>query len=240
MEFTLEPLAVPSLKEACIRSLEGLILSGALQIGARLPSERTLAAQLGVSRPVLHQAIVDLAVKGLVEIAPRRGVFVNDFRTQGSCALLSSLLTYREGELAPDLRDSLIAMRLLVETETARLAAHHATPEQLAELRRLLHAESTCDTTDSEALVALDFAFHHQVALASGNLMYPLMLNSIRGVYTNLTSKFFAHHRGSSVIEDVLAFHQRLVAAIEARESETARAVMGEMLEHGSAHLPGN
>ncbi len=238
MESTLKPLTVPSLKEACIRSLEGLILSGTLQIGARLPSERTLAVQLGVSRPVLHQAIVELATKGLVEIAPRRGVFVNDFRTQGSCALLSTLLTYQEGELAPALRDSLIAMRLLVEAETARLAALQRAPEHLSGLQNLLDEESACEHTDGERLVALDFAFHLQVALASGNLMYPLMLNSIKGVYTNLTGRFFAQHRGSPVIEDVLGFHRRLVKAIEAQESEIARAVMVEMLEHGSAHLP--
>lgn len=237
MNFPLDPLNVPSLKEACIRRLEGLILSGALRIGERLPSERALAAQLGVSRPVLHQVIVELAAKGLVEIAPRRGVFVNDFRTQGSCALLSTLLTYREGELAPELQESLIAMRRLMETETARLAALHRTPEQLAELQRLLAEEAACDRNDVETLVALDFALHLQVALASGNLMYPLVLNSIKGVYTNLTGKFFAHYCGTSVIEEVFAFHRRLVAAIAAGESETASAVMVEMLEHGAAQL---
>lgn len=238
MALALEPLTVPSLKEACIRSLEGLILSGALKIGARLPPERTLAVQLGVSRPVVHQAIVELAAKGLVDIAPRRGVFVNDFRTRGSCALLTTLLTYREGELAPDLRNSLIDMRLLVEAETARLAALHCTPEHLAELKSLLIEEGACNQDDVETRIALDFAFHLQVALASGNLMYPLMLNSVKGVYTNLTSKFFAHHRGSIILEDVLAFHRALVAAIEARDSETARFVMVEMLNHGSGHLP--
>ena len=86
MTIAMEPLQVPSLKDACIAKLEELILSGELQIGERLPAERKLADSLAVSRPVVHQAIVDLAAKGLVEIVPRKGVFVSDYRTTGSCA----------------------------------------------------------------------------------------------------------------------------------------------------------
>ena len=78
---TLDPLRVQSLKEACILRLESMILSGELKIGARLPSERDLAARLEISRPVLHEALVDLALKGLVRIVPRHGVFINDYRT---------------------------------------------------------------------------------------------------------------------------------------------------------------
>ena len=76
MSATIEPLKVQSLKSACISRLEGLILSGELHIGERLPSEREFAARLEVSRPVLHEALVDLGLKGLVQILPRRGVFV--------------------------------------------------------------------------------------------------------------------------------------------------------------------
>ena len=90
----MEPLHVPSLKEACVQRLEGLILSGEWQMGMRLPSERDLAAEMNISRPVLHEALVDLEAKGLVSIAARRGVFVSDYRTSGSCALLSSLFSY--------------------------------------------------------------------------------------------------------------------------------------------------
>ncbi len=97
----IEPLRVPSLKDAAITRLEELVLSGEWQAGTRLPSERDLAEQLGISRPVLHEALVDLAAKGLVRIEARRGVFINDFRTSGSLAILSSLLAYSNGQLDP-------------------------------------------------------------------------------------------------------------------------------------------
>jgi DNA-binding FadR family transcriptional regulator len=141
MQPTIEPLAVQSLKDACIARLEQLILSGELKIGERLPSERDFAARLGVSRPVLHEALVDLDAKGLVKIAPRRGVFVNDFRRSGSMAILSSLLAYPNGHFDPAFIQSLYDWRLLIECETARLAALNCTPDQLTELHTILKAE---------------------------------------------------------------------------------------------------
>ena len=148
MTLSIEPLQVTSLKEACVSRLEELILSGELKAGERLPSERDFAARLGVSRPVLHEALVDLSAKGLVSIQPRRGVVVNDFRTSGSCAILSSLLAYHNGNLDPDFTASLLAMRVLVETETARLAAIHATPDQLRELTEIFNQEQNCDRVE--------------------------------------------------------------------------------------------
>ena len=93
MNTVIEPIQVQSLKEACVARLEQMILSGELTIGERLPSERDFAAKLNVSRPVLHQALVDLETKGLVQIIPRRGVFISDYRRDGSLAMLSSTIS---------------------------------------------------------------------------------------------------------------------------------------------------
>jgi len=237
MTVAMEPLKVPSLKEACIAKLEALILAGDLQIGERLPAERKLAESLDVSRPVVHQAIVDLSAKGLVEIIPRKGVFVADYRTTGSCALLTTLLSYHEGTLDKAFLESLIAMRLLMETETARLAARYRSEEQLQAFRDLLNQEIEAGQDDAKARAELDFAFHQLVALASGNLMYPLVINSFKPVYTNITRQFFAKHQGSKVLEEVLSFHEQLVAAMVKRDGEAAARIMADMLNHGAEHL---
>jgi len=113
MNSTIEPIQVQSLKEACVARLEKMVLSGELKIGERLPSERDFASRLNVSRPVLHQALVDLEAKGLVQIIPRRGVFISDYRRDGSLAMLSSLLSYHNGQLAPDFGQSMLDMRML-------------------------------------------------------------------------------------------------------------------------------
>jgi DNA-binding FadR family transcriptional regulator len=234
-----EPLRVPSLKEACIQRLEGLILSGELKIGERLPPEREFAARLGVSRPVLHEALVDLDAKGLVRIVPRRGVFVNDYRRAGSMAILTSLLDYHNGQLDPSFTQSLLDTRLLLESETARLAALHRSDEHLREFRDLLTQEQEAACCDPQTLTSLDFDFHLLIAIASGNLIYPLLINSFKSVYTSLTGAFFRKYYGSPVVETVHQYHRRLVEAIARRAAEEAVGIMREMLAHGETYLKG-
>lgn len=237
MTLPIEPLQVNSLKSACIARLEDLILSGELKVGERLPAERDLATRLGVSRPVLHEALVDLAAKGLVTINPRRGVVINDFRKSGSMAILSSLLSYHNGEIDPQMVKSLLSMRILVETETARLAAEHASTEQLAELRQIVQNELAADRGSLAALVELDFEFHLLVSIASDNMAYPLILNSFKTVYTHFTTAFYQKTAGSGVVDEVHAYHQRLLAALENRDAQKSVETMKTMLEHGEKLL---
>ena len=235
----IKPIQVQSLKEACIAQLEQMILSGELTIGERLPSERDFAARLKVSRPVLHQALVDLEAKGLVQIEPRRGVFISDFRRDGSLAMLSSLLSYHNGSLGPEISQSMLEMRQLLETETARLAAVNRTDEQLAWLKYLLDREIMAPVDGPEALTDFDFEFHLSIAIASGNLVYPMMINSFKEVYTSLTGKFFEEYFHTGVIADVHRFHIKLVAAIADQDPDSAAQTMSEMLTHGEGYLKG-
>ncbi len=236
----LEPLQVRSLKDACISRLEELILSGELKIDERLPAERDFAARLGVSRPVLHEALVDLDAKGLIRIVPRRGVFVNDYRRSGSMAILSSLLAYNNGNLDPGLIQSLIGMRQVVETETARLAARNRSAEQLEEFHALLQKEQRAAQSDPPALTDLDFTFHLSIGIASGNLIYPLMINSFKGVYTHLTGLFFRKYVGTPVVEAVWHFHSHLISAFEKKDAQAAARTMVDMLKHGETYLRGD
>jgi len=220
-----------------VARLEELILSGDLPVGQRLPAERDLAARLGVSRPVLHEALVDLAGKGLVTIQPRRGVVVNDYRQSGSFAILSSLLNYANGALNPEMQRSLLAVRILLERETARLAAEQASPAQVKELKGILSEESAAPRGDAARLTALDYDFHLKVAVASGNLVYPLILNSFKNIYTHFTTAFFQVKAGTEAVEEVITFHEKLLGLIEARKPDQAAALMEEMLVRGEKQL---
>lgn len=239
MQNNIEPIKIISIKDACIDRLEGLILSGELKIGERLPSERDFALRIGVSRPVLHEALVDLDAKGLVHIIPRRGVYVSDYRRSGSLAILSSLLAYHNGDLDNSILQSLIDMRQIVETESARLAAHRRTLEQLAEFHTMLRREQTAFNTDPQALTDIDFLFHLSVAISSGNLVYPLIINSFKGVYTSLTGRFFRKYCGTPVVLTVFQFHEKLVDAFDLMNEDSAGCIMTEMLRHGEIFLKG-
>ncbi len=230
----LEPLKTDSLVEAFVKRFEELIISGKLTIGHKIPSERDLAKKLGVSRPVVHEGLIILEQKGLVSIRPRHGVTVNDYRMHGSLAILQSLITYSSGQLEPHILESLLATRILIETETVRLAAINRTGQQLEQFRAIVNEEKTLLPSQTQAIVDVDFRFHHLVALASGNVVYPLLLNSFKQVYTNLTYQFFLN---PLVVEFVFAHHEKLTGAIATKNSKKAVTIMKSLLEHGEQHL---
>lgn len=81
-----EQLYAPSLKELFVQKLQSMILSGELSMGERLPSERELCQQMGVSRAVVNSGITELARQGFLEVRPRQGAFVADYRRDGNIA----------------------------------------------------------------------------------------------------------------------------------------------------------
>lgn len=230
----LQPLRPASLKDALIERLEELILSGEVSIGEKLPSERALALQLGVSRPVVHEGLVELAARGLVTLKPRVGAQVNDYRRRGSLALLNSLISYRRGALDPALLDGLLGLRRLLESETARLAARNRTGDDLRELEEILAREARVDGRDIGSLVDADFDFHHRVALASGNPIYPMFIKSFEPAAKNLAEHFFAL---GPVAAAVFGFHRKLVTAVACGDGDRAAAAMLEILHHGRTVL---
>lgn len=233
----LDQIDVPSLKKACIQKLQQAILSGTFSIGERLPSERELAKKLGVSRPVLHEAIVALNVQGLVQIEPRRGVFVRDYRKESSIALIATLLEYEQGDFAPELFTSLMDGRVLIEKETASLAAQHCESNALVILRLLIEKGRDGAGESAQALTTYDFDFHLEIALASGNHMYPMILNSLKGVHSNLAGRFYHDVYGTVTVIQVLDYHQQLVQDISHGNALEAGNTMVQLLRHGEENM---
>lgn len=230
----LTPLAVPSLKDVFVERFEGLILSGELAIGQRLPSERELALQLGVSRPVVHAGLAQLEARGLVTVRPRARAEVADYRRCGSLSLLTSLVNHQRVDVDPTLLQGMLEMRRLVETETARCAALHRTAEDVRRLETLIEAEREAPSRDVVQVTDLDFEVHHTVALASGNPVYPLLIKSFEPAYKNFSGQFFSE---PSVASLVVEFHGQLLRCIEARDADGAVNVMEQLLDHGQRVL---
>ena len=234
MQELLKPIKSESLKDICITRFEELILSGKLAIGQKLPSERELALQLGVSRPVVHEGLVDLAAKGLVSLKPRVGTVVNDYRKEGSLSLLTSLVNYHQGRLDSGLLNSLLEMRMLFEVETVRLAAQNRSNRHLQAFEKILEDQKKVGFDEVDKITGLDFEFHHLIAMATGNHIYPLLLNSFKQCYINLAGQFFSD---PAVVEAVFIFHEKMVGAIRQKDANGAAAIMQDMLVHGEVHL---
>jgi DNA-binding FadR family transcriptional regulator len=234
LESLIEPIRTDSLKDIFVLRFEELILSGKVKIGQKLLPERELALQMGVSRPVVHEGLVELASRGLVSLKPRFGAIVNDYRKEGSITLLASLIQYQKGKLEPELLESLLQMRLLLEPPFARFAAENRTQEQVREFYAILENEEAADQRNTQKITDLDFEFHLLIAMASGNTVYPLLLNSFRQVYTNLTGQFF---KDPQVTATVHKYHKDMVKAIESGNGTKAKSVMKEILQHGEKYL---
>ncbi len=233
----LKPIITDSVSDVFIQRFEELIISGKLSIGQKLPSERDLALQLGISRPMVHAGLVELEAKGLVKIKPRSGAVVSDYRREGSLPLLESLLRYSSGTFGPEILESLLSMRRLFEAETASLAAINRTDKNLEELESLIDEESGISVSDIDNIVRLDFSFHLLIAISSGNLIYPLLMNSFKDLYTNLTREFF---RDKAVAGFVFTMHRELFEAVKKCDREVAVNVMARIINHGEEHLKNN
>ena len=95
MEF--ERLYAPSLKDLFVQQLQGMILSGDLPLGTKLPPERELCQQMHVSRAVVNSGIAELARQGFLEVRPRQGAYVTDYRRNGNMDTLMASCTTMAG-----------------------------------------------------------------------------------------------------------------------------------------------
>ena len=90
------------------------------------------------------------------------------------------------------------------------------------------------DSREIERIAEVDFGFHHLIAMATGNFIYPLLLNSFRQVYTSFTKRFFSD---PEVVSVVFGLHGELVQAIEGKDEKRAMEAMRRLLVHGRDRL---
>jgi len=228
------PIVGENRKAGFVQRFEELIISGYFPIGFKLPSERDLAALLEVSRPVVREGLVELQSMGLVSMRSRSGTVVNDYRRHGSLALLNAIYKYGKGQPEEQLLTGIMDMRTLFEVECAALAAENCPPAVLEEIASLVDQEILIPPEDTAARIESDFRFHHLIALASGNPVYPLQMNSFKPIYINMTGIFYSD---PSVIPDVHIYHRDLTAALRTGSAPEAVRIMKAMLVHGEEHL---
>jgi len=148
--------------DAMASTLAERVLSGELKAHDRLPSERQLAVEFGVSRPVVREALRSLVERRLVEVKPSRGAFVRGDTGPGRLQPLG-VEYLRRGTTARQLSEA----RLMLETEAAALATEHATADDLATLNAALERlEASANPLER---VRNDLAFHAALVAASHN-----------------------------------------------------------------------
>lgn len=167
-----------SLTDLFVQQVENMILSGELSVGEQLPPARELSARLGVSRPVISAGLVELEKLGFVEIHPRRGAFVSDYRRKGTVETLVAIMRYNGGAMRRNEVTSLLQVRIVLEKLCMELVIRTATDEELSGVAPLLDAIGAAATPENVADAV--FAFHHELAALSGNMLLPLLYHSFR------------------------------------------------------------
>ena len=188
MTVEFKKLQTPTLKELFITQIEHMIISGQFEIGQKLPSERELSQKMGVSRAIVNSGIAEMARKGFIEIRPRVGNFVADYRRNGTLETLVSIMKYNGGTLRHAEIKSLIEFRCVVDNMVIQLIDGKLTEEQYAELKNIVEKIGTSFTPAEAA--ENTHVFHHELALISGNTIVPLIYASFASTSTHLWERY--------------------------------------------------
>ena len=167
-----------SLTELFVQQIENMILSGELTVGEQLPPARDLSARMGVSRPVISAGLIELEKLGFVEIRPRQGAFVSDYRRKGTVETLVAIMRYNGGAMRGNEVTSLLQVRGALEKLCMELVIRNATDAELTGIAPLV-AAIDAGSNPQEVAEAV-YAFHHELAALSGNMLLPLMYHSFR------------------------------------------------------------
>lgn len=218
-------LNAPTLKELFVSELEAMILSGKLKVGEKLPPERDLAQRMQVSRAVVNGGITELARKGFLQVKPRSGVYVVDYRRYGTAETLLSIMNYNGGHLRNDEIRSILEIKMIMDTLAAELAVDKCTTDDLNLLEAHLH-EMEKQTKNDETTADATFNFYHELCMISDNTLLPLIYRSFRIPITHLWIRFAQKHGNKTLCHNA----GTILEALKARDKDAARNAVSQSL----------
>jgi GntR family transcriptional repressor for pyruvate dehydrogenase complex len=201
----------------------GLILRGELIRGAKLPPEREIAAQQGVSRNVVREAIHRLAAMNIVDVRHGAGTFVATLDMDSLVEPLEFAV-----RLEPATVETLLEARLILEPPIARLAATRAQPDTLQELDERV-AESARATHDPSRFLEIDIEIHRVIVRMAANPFLTRLMDSLGRLaragreFTNIDPRMRA---------TALRDHERIAAALRAGDPDGSEQAMQKHLQH--------
>jgi GntR family transcriptional regulator, transcriptional repressor for pyruvate dehydrogenase complex len=197
------------------RRLLDHLLSGAVPLGGRIPSERQLAESLGVSRPAVREAIRALGFLGLLEVRQGSGTYFRGPDQELLFRLFEWTLLFGDGKA----RD-LLETRADLETIASGRAAERRSEAEVAALEELLERMRV---SDQAGFPDADLAFHSKIAELAGNVVLEDMLASIRAVIRGWVARNIAAAGTTSI---AYRDHVPIYRAIAAGDPEAARTAM--------------
>lgn len=220
------------LKKNFVHTIQQKILSGEYAIGQQLPTERELAAQIGVSRSLVNTGVLELAGQGFVRILPRQGTIVADYKRNGTLQVLAALMTCDSYRIDYPLLKDLIELRILVECESARLASATIAPDELDALAAQVRAMQA--SNPPEGAVAPMLRFHYLLTQYSGNSVYTMTFKSFESTIERLMRQ---HLQTAPDLPKSVKQHESILRALEARDPEESAACVRNSILQGVSAL---
>ncbi|MGD2125844.1 MAG: FadR/GntR family transcriptional regulator [Desulfobacteraceae bacterium] len=202
-----------NLYEEAVKTIKDAILSGLYRSGEALPNETALAKQLGISRPVVREALKSLQSRGLLEVrrGTKGGAYVKDLNQVAFAEDFADLIRLRAITV-----EHMAQARLFLEPEIIRLAAMNATDQDLAHMERLL--SEYCSTPNMDKRVSLNALFHKLLGRASGNALYAMLMETIM----DFTETFVRTIKPVTRIIHNDSEHREMFEAVRDRDSDRA------------------
>ncbi len=224
----LQRTAPSRLADTVASELERRILEGSLKPGDRLPAERALAIDMGVSRPSLREAIQKLVIKGLLTTRHGGGTHVTDrleahFVDPWRDMLKGHDLLHRD----------LLEFRQMLESQAASLAARRATDVDIARLDALYEAlQATYDRDDLPACIDADVAFHLAIAETSHNVLVGHLTSSLmRLIHGHVSTNLGYLHTRQPSWDQLKSQHEAIWQAIRQHQPQEAALAASAHIE---------
>jgi GntR family transcriptional repressor for pyruvate dehydrogenase complex len=171
------PIVRQSLSDDLVHRIRQVIQAEGYGPGARLPAITRMAKRFGVGAPTLREALKKLETVGAVEIKHGSGVYVG--KTPNTLFISNPIF---DGSASKRLLLDLVEARIPIEIQAAVLAARQANDEDLDEMQRLL-AQAEENLENDPVLSVTNMAFHRQIAVASGNVVFPQILELLSNLF---------------------------------------------------------
>lgn len=220
-----------------ISNIKQMIASGELRAGDRLPIEKNLSAQWGVSRGSLREGVRALASLGVLETKQGDGTYVTQLDPDSLLRPLGFYAELRDSDQSQDL----LAVRRVLESESASLAATRMTPTELDALDGILSEIDdvlASDEVDPESFIDTDAEFHRRIAMASGNPALAAMIGSL--MTRTQRARLWRAITERDSLGEAHSEHRAILKALRTRDPERSRIRMASHLlgveEYAAAH----
>jgi GntR family transcriptional repressor for pyruvate dehydrogenase complex len=203
-----------------ISKLKDMINSGELKPGDRLPAERKMAADFGVGRTQIREALHKLEFYGIIKTLPQSGSVINGLDINTLDGLISDVLNLQNYDFF-----SLVETRFVIEVNAIKLCAQRWNADDMLKLEKA--HDNFVRYFNTEDRVSHDFAFHRAIAESCHNPVFKAMLMIV------IPDIMSVYQRDRICAQDdvVVGEHQKMLEAIKARDGEKAAALMSEHLQ---------